>query len=444
MNKQIQDVNIVLLMSLRICPKYPAQLLDAINYNVIENKQIKQATLYSYLKRLEEHDMVYSFWGDESKGGRRKYYQLTDYGMRFCLNNLQDYESLYVEPDFTEPSDDKPKRIREIPSEESQQEIAKRLAQLASGEVNEVKYEAPIQSKPEITPEDLARRQIAASLLYKSPIIESKPPKKEEAEQIVEDIIQVTEDASTPSNAIFQTETAKANKSGNAIDPNETENEKRYKNILSDLVGEHLEQIPEKLRKPDYDPLIKHTTPIKKNNNKNATLIDMADMLTIKGIKVKLYNQLNVAFKGASFLYSNKARASSCWLSFLFAAVISAAAAIIYFLLNNTFTEPVIYALTICGIVSLSPAILSTIILIFNSSKRIKPKFKFGYSFINFSIGYLAIILFIAALNLLVFKTVFTDYNELFKYLVFPLTFFSIVVLYPICYNIVYKKMMAG
>ena len=43
---------------------------------------INEATLYTVFRRLEKAKEVISYWGDESQGGRRKYYQITELGKR--------------------------------------------------------------------------------------------------------------------------------------------------------------------------------------------------------------------------------------------------------------------------------------------------------------------------------------------------------------------------
>ncbi|MDR1442025.1 MAG: PadR family transcriptional regulator [Bifidobacteriaceae bacterium] len=40
----------------------------------------KEATLYSSLRRLEANGWVEPYWGDETQGGRRKYYKITAAG----------------------------------------------------------------------------------------------------------------------------------------------------------------------------------------------------------------------------------------------------------------------------------------------------------------------------------------------------------------------------
>jgi DNA-binding PadR family transcriptional regulator len=42
--------------------------------------ELNEATLYSIFRRLEKEGIITSYWGDESQGGRRKYYRLTDLG----------------------------------------------------------------------------------------------------------------------------------------------------------------------------------------------------------------------------------------------------------------------------------------------------------------------------------------------------------------------------
>ena len=61
----------------------PKEMLRA-QTNVILLNVLKQgdnyATLYTIFKRLEKDGIISSYWGDESQGGRRKYYRLTEIG----------------------------------------------------------------------------------------------------------------------------------------------------------------------------------------------------------------------------------------------------------------------------------------------------------------------------------------------------------------------------
>ena len=42
--------------------------------------ELKEATLYTSFKRLEEAGYICSYWGDEATGARRRYYTITHQG----------------------------------------------------------------------------------------------------------------------------------------------------------------------------------------------------------------------------------------------------------------------------------------------------------------------------------------------------------------------------
>ena len=42
--------------------------------------RLKEATLYTAFRRMEESGLIRSYWGDEATGARRRYYSLTDPG----------------------------------------------------------------------------------------------------------------------------------------------------------------------------------------------------------------------------------------------------------------------------------------------------------------------------------------------------------------------------
>lgn len=42
--------------------------------------ELKEATLYTAFKRLEEAGYIHSYWGDEATGARRRYYAITPNG----------------------------------------------------------------------------------------------------------------------------------------------------------------------------------------------------------------------------------------------------------------------------------------------------------------------------------------------------------------------------
>ncbi|MCL2295502.1 MAG: PadR family transcriptional regulator [Methanomassiliicoccaceae archaeon] len=53
--------------------------------------EMKEATMYSSYKRLESDGYITSYWGDETLGGRRKYYCITDSGKELFRQNKADW-----------------------------------------------------------------------------------------------------------------------------------------------------------------------------------------------------------------------------------------------------------------------------------------------------------------------------------------------------------------
>ncbi|MRG58869.1 PadR family transcriptional regulator [Agromyces sp. CFH 90414] len=50
--------------------------------------EIKEATLYASYRRLVRDGLAEAYWGDESQGGRRKYYRITDAGRSAFTQNV--------------------------------------------------------------------------------------------------------------------------------------------------------------------------------------------------------------------------------------------------------------------------------------------------------------------------------------------------------------------
>ena len=50
--------------------------------------------MYSSLKRMEQNNLIESYWGDETQGARRKYYKITAKGKAKYLENKKNWESV--------------------------------------------------------------------------------------------------------------------------------------------------------------------------------------------------------------------------------------------------------------------------------------------------------------------------------------------------------------
>jgi len=73
-------IDTMILRVLNNGDNYGYEIIKAIHINSGGNYELKEPSLYTSLKRLETGKQIESYWGDESQGGRRKYYRITAQG----------------------------------------------------------------------------------------------------------------------------------------------------------------------------------------------------------------------------------------------------------------------------------------------------------------------------------------------------------------------------
>jgi DNA-binding PadR family transcriptional regulator len=82
----------IVLAILMNADRYGLEIYNRVLARTEERYELKTDTLYSSYKRLEKDGCVTSYWGDETQGGRRKYYRITDRGRELYRQNLLDWE----------------------------------------------------------------------------------------------------------------------------------------------------------------------------------------------------------------------------------------------------------------------------------------------------------------------------------------------------------------
>lgn len=71
----------IILNVLRQGDSYGYQIYKTIIELSKNQYELKEATLYTAFRRLEKEGSIASYWGDETQGGRRKYYRITEDGI---------------------------------------------------------------------------------------------------------------------------------------------------------------------------------------------------------------------------------------------------------------------------------------------------------------------------------------------------------------------------
>ena len=72
--------------------KYGYEITKLIQTNSKGEYELKEATMYSSVRRLEADGDIEWYWGDESQGGRRKYFRITAKGRATYASNKDNWE----------------------------------------------------------------------------------------------------------------------------------------------------------------------------------------------------------------------------------------------------------------------------------------------------------------------------------------------------------------
>ena len=84
----------IILAQLTEGDSYGYKINKAISESSQNSFELKEATLYTSFRRLEENGLILSYWGDENSGARRRYYSITDRGKDIFRENQGDWKRI--------------------------------------------------------------------------------------------------------------------------------------------------------------------------------------------------------------------------------------------------------------------------------------------------------------------------------------------------------------
>ena len=56
--------------------------------------ELKEPSLYSAFRRLEAQGYIKAYWGEESQGGRRKYYAISETGRAYFMKSRKEWQEI--------------------------------------------------------------------------------------------------------------------------------------------------------------------------------------------------------------------------------------------------------------------------------------------------------------------------------------------------------------
>jgi PadR family transcriptional regulator PadR len=72
--------------------RYGYEISKEISLRTNNRFQIKEATLYAVFQRLEKKELIESYFGNVSQGGKRKYYRITRLGKAYLKEIVEEWK----------------------------------------------------------------------------------------------------------------------------------------------------------------------------------------------------------------------------------------------------------------------------------------------------------------------------------------------------------------
>lgn len=379
------NIETIILSALYENDKYGYELAKEIKEKTSNKYEIKQPTLYAYLRRLEEDDLIVSYWGENSNGGRRRYYKITKNGksnyeqfmsewnfQKSVLDDLVDSDATIAErtqndvtPMFGRKSSRRKNRDVLKSSLDEQDEIARRLSELLSVQNSEPvhsndaatpveSYDAP-SANDELKSNDQNFDDTAATNVQDEPIAHVAA----QTEELSKSRFDVNQENAEVFMQRFD-ERAKEVRDRDVGGDTDGEN---YQHVLLGVLDGQLDNVDSS--SPDESRTYYEGVP--------SGLEEVADNFAKEGIRMRIYNHTTAVYKSKMLIPLSKVLCQTAWITY--------ALAFIYYGILALTSTWVPFIITL-GALSAVPIAFS-IHAIIDPTRRDKPAFKFKAAIIT-------------------------------------------------------------
>lgn len=452
------NIDIIILCALFDADKYGYEIAKEIKEKTSNRYEIKQPTLYSYLKRLEDDGLIVSYWGESSNGGRRRYYTITAEGRKDCeafvaewkyqrtiMSDLVDdtatdksISQKEATPLFGRKATSRRSRKSEMQNALNEQdEIARRLKELTGEDddtnetgdktveaENEVKTPAFERITTIVEEEEIATdEETTATIIADTAPIE--PPKQEVYNGLTEEErkkrFKVNQDNADDFIQGFEN-LAKEASTRQPGDDLSSEGE-NYQHILMGVIGDQLDDIKE-LNDERATPYY---------TNHPAALEEVADDLAKEGIRIRIYNHATATYKSKQLMPLAKVLCQTAWLSYLLPVAYFVILALCSIDISNWL--PSVIAVAVMALIPIG----FTVYAIMDPTRKDKPPFNFGKILLAAVLLSLIVILLAVGISTLN-KIEFSNFVDVTNKILIPTGIILYAPLFVIIYNQLYRK----
>lgn len=428
------NIETIILCALYNKDMYGYELAKSIKERSQNKYEIKQPTLYSYLKRLEQDGYVYAYWGGESSGGRRRYYKLTGKGRSDCEKFLAEWEyqrnvmgSLVDGTAEVEPMGDAskllgrktPRKRKQASSFDEQDEISRRLSEL-DGLTDELSDEQPAPPQTDVVttvveepvvieqpePEPIIQQPVTSPVRQNN--IAIFDVNQDDAETFISDFDRLADESSQK----LATGTSQ---------PKQGEN---YQHTLLNILGDQLDEVrADTTTSQPQAPSIDTT----------AELEEVADKFAREGIRLRIYNHATANFKSKTLIPLPQVICNSFWMTYLVAVVVFGLLCLTSISVGNWLAPLITLAILLLLPIGASLYALS------NPIRTEKPAFNFKVMFLGAIT--LAGIVILTCIAISIFNNIeLSNYKEIVNKILIPSAIALLPATYIYLFNYNYNK----
>ncbi len=427
-NANLSDL---ILYVLRQRAKFGNEITSEILELTNNEMDVKQATLYSTLKKLEQKRLITSYWEDSKIGGKRHYYFLTDLG-REALNNINFQKAPpkpqdkleYFDPKSLDKKDAFWHKNNEFEVEPIQHKYTMDKSESAPNETPFSNTTLQYEQEQKLNEESYSSAKI------------NNDEEKEEVEQVkiekpANTAIIIPDNIRTESNDIITNTINQQTK----VEMRNTDID--YRNILGELYISEEKPTPKTIKeneppkayyeqfatRVEIEPEIESLPPENLESAKNVEIpkyninISKKDFTNF-GIKVKKHSKVSdLDTSSDSYLKINSLNffVSLSWYIILVLGLVCS-----YFAIKTHITSDPHYLLTllIVGVIAVLIPLVFGILFTANPHKKSKNDFNFKQSFLFTLLICVIFIIFVIAINLLAGMNNLNQVHFLFYWLI--------------------------
>lgn len=154
---QLGNLNLMILKSISESEKYGLEIIDDISKKTNGKTIVKQPSLYSGLRRLEQRGLISSRWEDSDIGGRRHYYAITNLGASEL--RMHDLTGLYDE----QSAEEKESKDEVVETEAPKEVPSENIFEIANKTDEQIAFDLERSfDEPEEQQENLVQQDLSA------------------------------------------------------------------------------------------------------------------------------------------------------------------------------------------------------------------------------------------------------------------------------------------